>query len=732
MGFNMRMLNRSVLLEIFLFTTVFGARVFQKVTEESKKNTNSFHTLNTASKETAELLGISEQEAKKQILEVLSSNDGLAKNGSLLAPTTAFCPREESSCSLQRLIPIHPAGFPNKKFIHPTSTSDSPDCEGFLEDCYPKCPNCDKCNKFRTIDGTCNNLGTDTEPCQALWGSRNQALRRLVQNNYDDELSVPTGGQPLSSLPSPRKISNVIHANPSPPTDHLHTHLLMQFGQFVDHDLSFTPEVDVSHCCMRKSDECFPFFAPADDPHFPNACLNFSRSAPKCHAGMVREQFNTITSYLDGSQIYGSDEQMQNHLRTNSGGLLRVKEKDGEQYLPLRKPCPASYGGSSPLGLQFQAGDLRVTENPGLQGLHTLFMREHNRIAELLDTMYSWDDERIYQEARRIVIAQLQNIVYKEFLPIILGPDAVDHAVNSEYDNTEDATIANSFATAAYRFGHSLITGLVDMLSSGSYDLTTNFFDISEIWTNGKMDDILGGASSQSTDSSDRFIHDSVRNQLFDNIGEPTDLAARNIQRGRDHGLPTFHTYRQDVCEITSSPIWQTDPASLFNLYGDSSKLELFPGGLLEEPVTGGLVGPTFHCLIKKQFQSLKDGDRFFFTHQKNTCACEYNCNRFTTSQQMHIMNRSLKDILCDNTGIADLQNEVLKKPTEVSNPVSSCPSSSSLNVGYLVTPTTCVQKHPKYCKLDVTKYETYVEEHSFEEPSNVLLPHKNKWKHHP
>ena len=157
--------------------------------------------------------------------------------------------------------------------------------------------------------------------------------------------------------------------------------MLMQFGQFVDHDLSFTPEVNLdleTGCCedSSASSECLPIDIPLPDPSFTSNCHDFVRSAPHCSSSSVRQQFNAITAFLDGSQIYGSEDNLQPFLRSYKNGLLRVSSKSGKEYPPTIPPCGGSTNSSE---LQFQAGDRRVTENPGLQSLHTLFIREHNR-----------------------------------------------------------------------------------------------------------------------------------------------------------------------------------------------------------------------------------------------------------------------------------------------------------------------------------------------------------------
>lgn len=72
----------------------------------------------------------------------------------------------------------------------------------------------------------------------------------------------------------------------------------------------------------------------------------------------------------------------------------------------------------------FIAGDERVNEQIHLTVLHTLYVRDHNRIAiELGRLNPHWDDERIYQEVRHIVAASVQHITLNEFLPLLLGDD---------------------------------------------------------------------------------------------------------------------------------------------------------------------------------------------------------------------------------------------------------------------------------------------------------------------
>ena len=221
------------------------------------------------------------------------------------------------------------------------------------------------------------------------------------------------------SLPSARLVSHEFHTGKDVPST-LVTHMVTQFGQFLDHDITFTPENEDHDCCSRRSssiDECFPIRMSPNDPFYSLhsvKCLEFTRSTAFCEEnGGARQQMNGITSFIDASNVYGSDE--------DTGDLLRSFE-DGKLEEGSNRLLPKSIGSGN-----FFAGDTRAREMPGLASMHTLFMREHNRICDLIKSVRGhWKDEQIYQNARRILIAEYQNIVYAEYLPLVLGSENMD------------------------------------------------------------------------------------------------------------------------------------------------------------------------------------------------------------------------------------------------------------------------------------------------------------------
>jgi len=323
--------------------------------------------------------------------------------------------------------------------------------------------------------------------------------------------------------------------------------------------------------------------------------------------------------------------------------------------------------------------------------MHNLFLMEHNRIAGLIRTLRpAFSDEQIFQETRRIIGAELQQITYNEYLPIILGQQAMNSfslnlgTTYSAYNPNTDPTIFNSFATAAYRFGHSLVNGLIRLVSNGnvigSYLLRDNYGQSQQITqSNGQgYDWILGGLMTQNSQEFDPFVTEDMTNFLFkppnQNFG--SDLVARNIQRGRDHGLPGYNAFRS-WCGLPTITSFASRPAEvradawsrIQSLYATPNDIDLFTGGLIETPVSGGLSGPTFNCLKANQFQRLKFGDRFFFTHGSQV-------NTFGTAAIQQLRARTLGDIICDNSQTNPVLRNVFLVQS-ASNPMINCNDAS-------------------------------------------------------
>ncbi|MCA9049461.1 MAG: peroxidase, partial [Planctomycetaceae bacterium] len=356
------------------------------------------------------------------------------------------------------------------------------------------------------IDGSGNNAE------QPDWGSTNEELLRLTSADYADGISTPAGDDRVSA----REVSNNLSAQTeSELNDRGLSDFIWIWGQFVDHDIDLTTGADPA--------EAFNIEVPAGDTYFDpfgtgEAEISLNRSVyveGSESSDGLRQQINTITSFIDGSVVYGSDEDRAAELRTFSGGLLKTSDGD---LLPYNTAGLDNAGGTS--DSLFLAGDIRANENVALLSMHTLFVREHNRIAtELAQQNRQLSDEQLYQQARSIVRAEIQAVTYNEFLPALLGPDALSEYAG--YDPTVNPGIANEFSTAAYRFGHSLLSPELQRLDAdgneiadGSLSLQQAFFNPSALSETG-IDVLLRGAASQAAQELDVQVIDDVRNFLF-------------------------------------------------------------------------------------------------------------------------------------------------------------------------------------------------------------------------
>ena len=501
--------------------------------------------------------------------------------------------------------------------------------------------------RFRTVDGTGNNLE------HPLWGAADVPLRRMSKVAYADGTELPGG----NDRPGAREISNACMAQPGARFNPLGvTDMFWQWGQFLDHDMDLTPIADPV--------EEFVIAVPPGDAWFdPGASgvarIPLERSSYDIVDG-VRQQVNEITAYIDASNVYGSNAERAQALRTLDGtGRLATSEGD---LLPFNNAGLPNAPTSAPEF--FLAGDFRANEQVGLTAMHTLFVREHNFWAgRIAATNPDLTGDEIYEFARMLVGAEMQAITYREFLPLLLGPDALPQYQG--YRSDVDAGISNEFATAAYRVGHTMLSSEILRLEedgspseAGHLSLAQAFFSPSVISEHG-IDSILRGLTSKRAQAVDLEIIDEVRNLLFGPPGSGgLDLASLNIQRGRDHGLADYNAVREayglprvmSFRDITDSETAQT----LSELYGNPDDVDLWVGGLAERAVPGGMVGPTFRAILVDQFTRLRDGDRFWYREAMPLWLVDL------------VERQTLDVIIRRNTGIGGfLRDDVFRLPAE-------------------------------------------------------------------
>jgi hypothetical protein len=509
---------------------------------------------------------------------------------------------------------------------------------------------------YRTIDGTGNNL------LHADWGAAGIDLLRRAPAAYGDGISTLGG----ANRPSPRLISDVIDAQGTASilNNRDMSDWIWQWGQFIDHDLDLTP-TDPSSPDNIPVPTGDPFFDPQGTG---TQVIGFNRSvydpATGTGAGNPRQQPNVLTAYIDGSQVYGSDPVRASALRTFVGGKLKTSPGD---LLPLNNstyfttPLSNANNGPFPNSQLYAAGDVRANEQIGLTAVHTLFMREHNRVAGVLAQLHpSWNDETLYQEARRIVGAEIEAITYNEFLPALLGPYAP--SIFGAYNPNVNASVTTEFSTAAFRVGHTLLSPQILRIENngtsdprGSISLADSFFNPPLLTNSTDLDEILKGLASQNAQEIDNKLVDGVRNFLFGPPGAGGfDLASLNIQRGRDHGLSDYNTVREayglprvhSFAQITSNVTVQKE---LRSLYGKVDNIDLWVGALAEDHLAGASTGPTITAILVDEFSRAETGDRFFFTHDP----------AFTPDQVESLAETTLADVIRRNTGITNLQENV-------------------------------------------------------------------------
>jgi len=477
--------------------------------------------------------------------------------------------------------------------------------------------------EFRSIDGSGNNLSDLSQ------NSTGDSFGRIGPANFSDsQRSLVT------NLPNARTVSNLVVAatteEAETPNDRGLSGMMYAWGQFIDHDINLIKSDGINKISIQ---------IPNGDPSI-SGSISLTRTKVDPLTGLA---INNVTGWIDGSMVYGSDAVTAASLRNAEGYMLTSAGNN----LPIANGA-------------FLAGDIRAQENPDLTALQTLFVREHNRQVNLLKAANpEWSGDQLYNQARAIVGAEIAHITYSEFLSSLLGRGAIGRYEG--YDPTVNTSMNEEFAGAAFRFGHSIVSANLQRLAeNGSavgpdLSLKDAFFQTtSDFAANGGAAGFLRKLASDVSNELDVFIVDDLRNFL--NVpGASMDLAAINIQRGRDLGLGSLNQTRvalglkayTSFAEITSDA---SIAASLQAAYGSVDKLDLWIGGLAENHGQGAMVGETFQIIIANQFEALRDGDRLWYENQ--------GFDRRTLDQ---INDTKLSDLILLNTDVKHIQDDVFR-----------------------------------------------------------------------
>uniref|UniRef100_A0A2K6FZP3 Lactoperoxidase n=1 Tax=Propithecus coquereli TaxID=379532 RepID=A0A2K6FZP3_PROCO len=489
---------------------------------------------------------------------------------------------------------------------------------------------CDMSSPYRTISGDCNNR----RPAQ---GAASRAPARWLPAEYEDGLSLPFGWTPGKMgngfpLPLVREVSNEIagYLNEKDVLDQNRSLLFMQWGQTVDHDLDFAPDTELGSSEYSKAQceeyciqggNCFPIMFPRNDPKVrtQGKCMPFFRARFECptppYQSLAREQINALTSFLDASFVYTSEPYLASCLRNLSSplGLMAITQEvsdHGLPYLPFdnKKPRPCEFINTTAHVPCFLAGGSRLGQTL-LATSHTLFLREHNRL-----------------EAQNILGAFVHIGRPRDYLPIVLVPSTVSHLDENYQPWGPEPALA----------------------------LHTVFFNTWKIVKDGGIDPLVRGllAKKAKLMKQNEMMMGELRNKLL----QPThrihgfDLAAINIQRGRDHGQPGYNSWRgfcdlsqpQTLKELNIVLKNKELAKKLLHLYSTPDNIDVWIGAIAEPLVERGRVGPLLACLLGKQFQQIRDGDRFWWENPRV----------FTKRQWDSLQKMSFSRLVCDNTRI--------------------------------------------------------------------------------
>lgn len=520
-------------------------------------------------------------------------------------------------------------------------------------------------------------------------GAADDHTLRVTPNSYPDGI----GAMPVG-LPTARAVSDAVMAQGTAdiPNSFGVNEWFQFFGQALTHDMA---EASTG--------------ASGDPPQFiPGLPFPFTRTPYEDGVATPRQQINEETSFLDLSMIYGNSHDRLDLARADLPGHSGQSAKlllglDGQ--LPTIKEVgldagitslevlaimrPAGFGGlpdpaTNPAPATFEnlfyAGDNRVNQQPPLISQQIIWAREHNYQVDQLTPVAQknhWSQDQLFEAARAITEAEWQKVVYDEYLPKLIGKDALAHY--SGYKGTVDPSIINEWTTIAFRLGHDQTSNDFKLLTEGGSNALTltlgTAFGLAGAAANvpgaghssADIDAWIRGLTAQHSQQIDGLVVDGNRNLLF-GIGVTVDLEVFDIQRGRDHGVWNYNELREGLgfSKYTSfdefgaaNNLDAARLAALKGVYGDDiNKLDSIVGGLLERKVYDSQLGETFTKLNVMQFESVRDGDKYYYE------------NRFAGNPELlaQIEHTSFAEIIERTTGVDHVYHDAFAAHNRISD----------------------------------------------------------------
>ncbi|XP_072936800.1 uncharacterized protein [Epargyreus clarus] len=532
----------------------------------------------------------------------------------------------------------------------------------------------------RRVDGTCTN------PKYPSRGATLTPFPRLLpaQFGIGNTLRSAHDGTPL---PSARHIRTALLSDGQFRDKYFSSVgpfvLLFASGDSVDIFYALRYAI-VSDCCINNQvpnladPRCIPILVPQDDPFLRRTgirCMNLTRVETYQDYGCLpntlpAERYNRSPPLLDLSIIYGFTNLRSRMIRANSSGLLAFR-MEGSREVPAGL-SPFCFG-NEPQNLEvtcYDFGDSLIgNAGPGLVLTSLWFFREHNRLARALSAINPcWDDQRLYEKARQINIAQWQHIVYYELIAELIGyktalaagiifdsndyvndfdPKSVpgvyiEYMIGIRWFHTYQSSVADLYREKKYVGSRSLVD---DAYRSGIYPM------------NNTEEDVTFGALVQPSEKFDYVLDPEIGNRVYGKFQAASDMVAIDIMRGRDAGLLSYNDYR-DFCGMKPAKTFEDfhdtidndKIESLSRLYKDVDDVDLMTGIYMERMIPDGFVGPTLLCIMTHNLLLWRHSDKFFFEHGGFPAA-------LTKSQLMEIRKTSIARILCNNAvGVHHIQ----------------------------------------------------------------------------